>query len=324
MAEFDGENGDIEVVIDDDDRGRGRSAGGDGDRDSDRGGGRDTGSRPTLDERLERLNARDRGGDADAAATLRDELTRTQRFVAQFAGRQERLETALLTDVAARDRARLVAEAEHRIQGLQDQKRQALDEGDTATAVRIDTQIMEAIGEKRALRHSGGQGNAGPASQDPAPTRRQAPPADDPPAAPEDPLLRDFQSRNKWFGSDPARSQYAMEVHERIKRSAPKSVGSREYYDTIEEAVTDKFGRASSGGQPPLSTSSPRNSDRGGSGGFRRDGRGRETIRLTREQVEIAGKMGMKPEHYARGIKMAMERGLPNPVDFARSGAARW
>lgn len=310
MAEFEGDNGDIEVIISDDDGGQGQSGG--GDRGGDRGRGDDgyTGGRSAEDERLARLNTRDTGGyDAAEAARLRDQLAQTQQLVNAYAGRQERVEQVLLEDVAARDRARQLNELEGRIRDLQAQKKDAIDSGDSAATVALDTQIMEAIGDKRALSRGTGARNTGPAPQQ-QPQQRQQPQQQQ--AADLDPLAKDFVSRNTWYGKDPARSATAMAIHERIKASAPNSIGSADYWRAIEDGVSREHGRFGNG-QAPVGSQSFRTDPqrRGG-------GRPADRITLTREQVSIAAKMNLKPEQYARGIRMAQERGLPNPVDYGR------
>ena len=115
-----------------------------------------------------------------------------------------------------------------------------------------------------------------------------------------------WQERNNWFGQDEEMTSLALGLHEKLKRNGV-NIGSDEYYDNIDKTIRRRFpesfedeetekaakdeepqkssrSKASTVVAPATRSTSPKK------------------IRLTTSQVQIAKKLGLTPEQYAREI----------------------
>ena len=115
-----------------------------------------------------------------------------------------------------------------------------------------------------------------------------------------------WQERNSWFGQDEEMTSLALGLHEKLKRNGV-NIGSDEYYDNIDKTIRRRFpesfedeetekaakdeepqkpsrSKASTVVAPATRSTSPKK------------------IRLTTSQVQIAKKLGLTPEQYAREI----------------------
>ena len=118
----------------------------------------------------------------------------------------------------------------------------------------------------------------------------------------------DWQQKNEWFGQDEEMTSLALGLHEKLKRNGV-SIGSDEYYDTIDKTMRRRFPESFEDDQDtetekvraeePQKTSKPRASTvvapalRSTSP---------KTIRLSNTQVALAKKLGLTPEQYAREL----------------------
>lgn len=107
----------------------------------------------------------------------------------------------------------------------------------------------------------------------------------------------DWNASNKWFGSDPEMTEYALRVHKRIIQEgvAPES---NEYYNKIDDSVRRVF---------PEKFASARSEDRTqrkqvgnvvAPSGRQTTGNTRK-VTLSSTQVALAKRLGLKPEQYA-------------------------
>jgi len=118
----------------------------------------------------------------------------------------------------------------------------------------------------------------------------------------------DWQQRNEWFGQDEEMTSLALGLHEKLKRSGV-SVGSDEYYDTIDKTMRRRFPENFEDDQntetekvraeEPQKTSKPKASTVVAPASRSTSPK---KIRLSNTQVALAKKLGLTPEQYAREL----------------------
>jgi hypothetical protein len=118
----------------------------------------------------------------------------------------------------------------------------------------------------------------------------------------------DWQQRNEWFGQDEEMTSLALGLHEKLKRSGV-SIGSDEYYDTIDKTMRRRFPENFDDGQElevekvraeePQKTSKPKASTVVAPASRSTSPK---KIRLSNTQVALAKKLGLTPEQYAREL----------------------
>jgi hypothetical protein len=124
----------------------------------------------------------------------------------------------------------------------------------------------------------------------PKQTPRQMPQAD--------PMAEDWASKNTWFGRDRPMTFTAFEIHKDVVNEGfdPKS---DEYYEEIDKRIKvdfpHKFGNSERTTPKPVQSVASAN---------RSVKQGRKTVRLTSSQVQIAKKLGVPLEEYAKQLKL--------------------
>ena len=118
----------------------------------------------------------------------------------------------------------------------------------------------------------------------------------------------DWQQKNEWFGQDEEMTSLALGLHEKLKRNGV-SIGSDEYYDTIDKTMRRRFPENFDDGQDtetekvraeePQKTSKPRASTVVAPASRSTSPK---KIRLSNTQVALAKKLGLTPEQYAREL----------------------
>jgi len=118
----------------------------------------------------------------------------------------------------------------------------------------------------------------------------------------------DWQQRNEWFGQDEEMTSLALGLHEKLKRGGV-SVGSDEYYDTIDKTMRRRFPENFEDDQDtetekvraeePQKTSKPKASTVVAPASRSTSPK---KIRLSNTQVALAKKLGLTPEQYAREL----------------------
>jgi hypothetical protein len=114
-----------------------------------------------------------------------------------------------------------------------------------------------------------------------------------------------WKSNNPWYGKDPALTGYALSVHNELINSGVDPVANRdEYYGTINSRVRgqfpDKFGDVEQG--PPGATA--RQSRQSVVAPAKRTSGNRRKVRLTEDQVNLAKRLGVPLEEYARQMNL--------------------
>ena len=118
----------------------------------------------------------------------------------------------------------------------------------------------------------------------------------------------DWQQKNEWFGQDEEMTSLALGLHEKLKRNGVP-VGSDEYYDTIDKTMRRRFPESFEDDQDtetekvraeePQKTSKPRASTVVAPASRSTSPK---KIRLSNTQVDLAKKLGLTPEQYAREL----------------------
>jgi hypothetical protein len=111
-----------------------------------------------------------------------------------------------------------------------------------------------------------------------------------------DPKALSWQERNVWFGKNKAMTAFALGLHEELQDSGVK-LGSDEYYRTIDKTMRKRFPESfdAEESRPAKTKSSTVVAPAVRSTGSNK-------IRLKSSQVQIAKKLGITPEQYAREL----------------------
>lgn len=121
-----------------------------------------------------------------------------------------------------------------------------------------------------------------------------------------DPKAEDWAARNKWFGQDEAMTYAAFGIHKRLIEDEGFDGKSDEYYNELDRRLRDRFPREFEGNVE--SETSPRKVTQSVAGVSRSStaptssGRNRK-VRLTPSQVQIAKKLGVPLEEYAKYVR---------------------
>ena len=113
-----------------------------------------------------------------------------------------------------------------------------------------------------------------------------------------DPKARDFASKNRWFGTDSAMTYTAFDLHRKLTEEEGYDPQSDEYYSEVERRIKlefpHKFGK-----KGETTTSKPTQNV---ASATRSTKAGRKTVKLTPSQVQIAKKLGVPLEDYAKQL----------------------
>lgn len=115
---------------------------------------------------------------------------------------------------------------------------------------------------------------------------------------------------NKWFGKDRELTAYAMGVHEKLvlEEGIDPQSDPDTYYGELDKRIKRRFPELAEGTQqqpPRRQTSAPVASVSRGSS----SSRGKTKVLLTQSQVNIANKLGVPLEEYARQVAMLDNKG---------------
>jgi len=111
-----------------------------------------------------------------------------------------------------------------------------------------------------------------------------------------------WQERNEWFGKHKGMTAYALGLHEELRESGV-SVGSEDYYRTLDKTMRKRFPEAFEAEEPvkPKASTVVAPAVRSTSS---------NKIRLKASQVQLAKKLGLTPEQYAKeALKLESRNG---------------
>jgi hypothetical protein len=121
---------------------------------------------------------------------------------------------------------------------------------------------------------------------------------------PEDPKLRAWQDQNPWFGSNRKMTAYALGLHEDLVAEGIP-VGSEDYYKAIDTEMRGRFSDAFESEKPSNASTSTKASNVVAPA--TRSTAPRKVV-LTKSQVEIAKRLGVPLELYARKVAEEMRK----------------
>jgi predicted RNA-binding protein with TRAM domain len=118
--------------------------------------------------------------------------------------------------------------------------------------------------------------------------------------AQSDPKLQDWMGKNKWFGQDSEKTQFAIGVHEKLVREEGLDPRSEEYYSRIDNRMREVFPETFSDqgtgdpavGQGMTTVVAP----------AKRGSAPARKVQLTSTQVALAKRLGITPEQYAKQL----------------------
>jgi hypothetical protein len=126
--------------------------------------------------------------------------------------------------------------------------------------------------------------------------------ADAAPVAPQiDRKTRAWQERNQWYGSDPEMTAAALGLHQKLETErGPQFVGSDEYWTAIDATMSRRFPEYFGESEKQPSTSS-RSSKPNVVAPASRSTSPKKIV-LKQSQVDLAKKLGITPEQYAKEL----------------------
>lgn len=107
-----------------------------------------------------------------------------------------------------------------------------------------------------------------------------------------------WQERNPWFGQDEEMTAAALGLHEKLKRNGVV-VGSDEYYATLDKTIRKRFSENFEDSEPETKASQPRTKPSTVVAPATRS-TSPNKVRLKASQIQLAKKLGLTPEQYAR------------------------
>lgn len=107
-----------------------------------------------------------------------------------------------------------------------------------------------------------------------------------------------WQERNTWFGQDEEMTASALGLHEKLKRNGVV-VGSDEYYATLDKTIRKRFPEQFESSEPETKTETSRTKPSTVVAPATRS-TSPNKVKLKASQIQIAKKLGLTPEQYAR------------------------
>jgi hypothetical protein len=107
-----------------------------------------------------------------------------------------------------------------------------------------------------------------------------------------------WQERNTWFGQDEEMTASALGLHEKLKRNGVV-VGSDEYYATLDKTIRRRFSENFESSEAETKVETPRTKPSTVVAPATRS-TSPNKVKLKASQIQIAKKLGLTPEQYAR------------------------
>jgi len=182
--------------------------------------------------------------------------------------------------------------AELRLNAAKKAYREAYDEGDGDKLVEAQQVMQEATYELREVKKF-----KAPAlqQQENAVQQQQVPQQQ---AIPPDRRAMAWQERNSWFGQDEEMTASALGLHEKLKRNGVV-VGSDDYYATLDKTMRKRFSENFESSETETKAEQPRTKSSTVVAPATRS-TSPNKVKLRASQIQIAKKLGLTPEQYAR------------------------
>ena len=178
--------------------------------------------------------------------------------------------------------------------------KQAMELGDTTAAVAAQRKVTQLTLENERV----GQAKLQQKRTQQAPQQAQQQYVQQPPQRPvsrkPDPKAEDWASKNDWFGNDEAMTFAAFGIHKKLVEEEGFDATSDDYYDELDHRIRDEFpqkmkSNGAGSKRPAQTVASVSRSATGRSAS--------KKVRLTPTQVDMARRLGVPLEEYAKHVK---------------------
>jgi len=183
--------------------------------------------------------------------------------------------------------------AELRLDAAKKAYREAYDSGDGDKLVDAQQAMQEATYELREVKKFKApalQREENAVQQQQVPQQQQNPKPDNRAMA--------WQERNSWFGQDEEMTAAALGLHEKLKRNGVV-VGSDDYYATLDKTIRKRFSENFESSETETKADQPRTKSSTVVASATRS-TSPNKVKLKTSQLQIAKKLGLTPEQYAR------------------------
>jgi hypothetical protein len=177
--------------------------------------------------------------------------------------------------------------------------KQAMELGDTNAAVEAQRKVTQlTLENERVNQAKAQQKRQQSVPQQPQQQYVQQP--QQPAVKKPDPKAEEWASKNEWFGNDEAMTFAAFGIHKRLVEEEGFDATSDEYYDELDNRIRDEFpqkmkSNGAGGKRPAQTVASVSRSATGRSAN--------KKVRLTPTQVDMARRLGVPLEEYAKHVK---------------------
>ena len=173
----------------------------------------------------------------------------------------------------------------------------AIEGGDTAKQVEAQTELSALTSDARNIDSEKTRRESYATQEPQTPAYQPGTPAQTPTLPQVDEKAEDWANKNSWFGKDRAMTFTAFEIHKDLVEKEGFDPKSNEYYVEIDKRIKvdfpHKFGKSETTTTKPAQTvASVRRSVK----------TGRKQVKLTSSQVQIARKLGVPLEEYAKQL----------------------
>ena len=182
--------------------------------------------------------------------------------------------------------------AELRLDAAKKAYREAYDAGDGEKLVEAQQAMQEATYELREVKKFKApalQREENEVQQQQVPQQQVVQP---------DNRAKAWQERNTWFGQDEEMTASALGLHEKLKRNGVV-VGSDEYYATLDKTIRKRFPEQFESSETETKVETPRTKPSTVVAPATRS-TSPNKVKLKASQIQIAKKLGLTPEQYAR------------------------
>jgi hypothetical protein len=182
--------------------------------------------------------------------------------------------------------------AELRLDAAKKAYREAYDAGDGDKLVEAQQAMQEATYELREVKKFKAptlQRKENAVQQQQAPQQQVVPP---------DNRAKAWQERNSWFGQDEEMTASVLGLHEKLKRNGTV-VGSDDYYATLDKTMRRRFPENFESSETQTKTETSRTKPSTVVASATRS-TSPTKVKLKASQIQIAKKLGLTPEQYAR------------------------
>ena len=245
-------------------------------------------------KRIDRLTKKMRTAEREREEALRY-AQKVQKEADDLKARVSSMDTNYINEYSSR--------VETQMSAAETKLKSAMEIGDTAKAVEAQKEISRLTIE--ADRASQAKAQQEFLKNDPQPPQQAQPTQH--PVAPPDLKAQQWAAKNDWFGVDEAMTYAAFGIHKRLVENEGFDPKTNEYYNELDQRMKEEFPHKLNGGAEASSTGA--RSDRPAQtvasvSRSANSGRSKsKKVRLTPTQVDIAKRLGVPIEEYAKYVK---------------------